>query len=46
MLTKAELIEVMEMYVKPLYEIIGGIAAFIVISLAAYLVLGRFMRRL
>jgi len=38
-LTKAELIEVMDTYIKPFYDILGGALAFLVIAAAVYLVI-------
>jgi hypothetical protein len=46
MLTKAELIEVMDIYIRPFYWILGGIAAVVVILCACYLVISPFLRRL
>lgn len=46
MLNKAELIEVMDMYIRPFYWIIGGALAVIVITAACFLVLYFPLRRL
>lgn len=34
-MTQAEMIEVMEIYIKPIYEIIGATVAFLVITISA-----------
>jgi len=44
-MTKAEMIEVMDIYIKPLYQIGGAICALIMILIAYYLVLRPFMRK-
>jgi hypothetical protein len=44
--TKSEMIEVMNIYFVPLFQILGGIAAVIVIALAYYLVIAPFLRRI
>lgn len=46
MLTKSELIEVMDAYIKPFYYLIGGTIAVIVIAFAIWLVLWPFLRRI
>lgn len=45
MMTKAEMIEVMEIYVKPIYELMGSILAAIVIIAAVYFVIYPFMQK-
>lgn len=44
-ITKAEMIEVLDRYFTPIFQILGGIAAVIVIGAACYLVLRPFIRR-
>lgn len=44
-LTKAELIDVMNTYVTPLYHLIGGILALITIAFALWLIIWPFIRR-
>ena len=44
--TKAEMIEVMDIYFVPLFQILGGIAAVVIIALAYYLVIVPFLRRI
>ena len=44
-MTKQEMIEVMDMYIAPLYQILGGIAALLVIVAAWYLVIFPFLRK-
>lgn len=45
MITKQELIEVLDMYFTPIFWIAGSVAAVIVISLAIIMVIKPFMRR-
>jgi len=45
MLTKGELIEVLDIYIRPFYWIIGGLAALLVIFIACYIIVWPFLRR-
>lgn len=45
MITKEEMIEVMDIYIEPLYKLIGAGIAVLVIGFAVWIVLGRFLRR-
>lgn len=45
-MTKEEMIEVMEIYVQPLYNIIGAAVALFVLIFAIWFVLVPFIRRL
>ena len=44
--TKLEMIEVMNIYFIPLFQILGGIAAIVIIALAYYLVIVPFLRKI
>jgi len=45
-MTKAELIEVLDRYFIPFYQIIGGITAVIIVGGTAYFILNRFIKKL
>lgn len=45
-ITKAELIDVMNTYIQPIYHIIGAVCAFLVIAAAIVLVIKPFMKRI
>lgn len=45
MITKQELIEVLDIYVAPLYQIAGGIAALAVLSAAWFVVIRPFVKQ-
>lgn len=45
-MTKSEMIEVMDIYIKPMYVIIGSTLAVLVIFCAVMIVLWPFIRRL
>ena len=45
-MTKLEMIEVMNIYFIPLFQILGGIAAIVIIALAYYLVIVPFLRKI
>lgn len=45
MITKIEMIEVMDLYFEPLFKILGGLAAIAIIFLAYWLVIIPFMER-
>ena len=45
MLTKADLIDVMNMYITPFYQLIGGALAILVIAFAVVLIVKPFIRR-
>lgn len=45
-LTKTQLIEVMDMYIKPIYTIIGSVCALFVIACAVILVIKPFIKRI
>jgi len=45
-MTKQEMIEVMDIYFRPIYEILGGLAAVFVITVAILLSIKPFIRKL
>lgn len=46
MLTKADMIDIMNQYIAPLYQIIGGFIALCIIVAAVLLVIKPFIRRI
>ncbi len=45
MITKTELIEVLDMYFTPIFQIAGAICAIFVLALACFIVIRPFVRR-
>lgn len=45
-ITKSEMIEVLDTYFNPIFQILGGILAVVIVGLACYFVLSPFLRKL